>query len=285
MSDLNYFSDFENLNLSPGEAALIHYKKLSNNTVFNKVISAYILRLHLKNFIILTNSNDNTVLIEINKNCDTNKLKEPEKIIFSCLCKSDLEQDKKLTLHKITRKNNQFFSNVRKQLNQAILKEAIEDNYISEKSLKKRKFIQDVFIIDLTLFLIVGYYLFSIVKSMFILGLLFYIIIIAYIVFRFIMFKIKVFTKLAKDKDEKLKELESFFNNYSLIDDKKVLDVYLWEDYLVFAVILGVNDIVDKLLKVNLNNEESKHIDLDVLNNGLFVQFFNDISKVKGNPK
>lgn len=42
-----------------------------------------------------------------------------------------------------------------------------------------------------------------------------------------------------------------FLKEMSLINEKEVIDVKLWEDYLIFATILGIADEVEKQLKMN----------------------------------
>ena len=52
---------------------------------------------------------------------------------------------------------------------------------------------------------------------------------------------------------------KKFLKEMSIINEKEVIDVKLWEDYLIFGTILGIADEVEKQLKMNCPqfNEES----------------------------
>lgn len=73
--------------------------------------------------------------------------------------------------------------------------------------------------------------------------------IITYIKFR----KSDAFTDKALNAKQNLNGLEAFLREYSLIENKKSLDIYIWEDYLAFSVLLGINQNISNELKVNLS--------------------------------
>ncbi len=60
--------------------------------------------------------------------------------------------------------------------------------------------------------------------------------------------KRKVYKYTTKLKDEfiKLKGLKKFLNDMTLIDDKKAIEVHIWDEYLIFAQAFGIADKVAK---------------------------------------
>ena len=52
---------------------------------------------------------------------------------------------------------------------------------------------------------------------------------------------------------QKLVGLEEYLTEYSLIQDRKAVEIYLWEDYLTFAVLLGINNNITSEIKLNLS--------------------------------
>ena len=63
--------------------------------------------------------------------------------------------------------------------------------------------------------------------------------------------KISVLTQAGSDEKEQWKGLVKFLKNYSLLSEKGVLDLVLWEKYLVFATALGIGEKVVEELKAN----------------------------------
>lgn len=71
--------------------------------------------------------------------------------------------------------------------------------------------------------------------------------IIEYIKFR----KIDVYTDKAIFNKMKLKELEKFLKDNSLIEERETIEIYIWEDYLTFSVLLGINEKIPDEIKMN----------------------------------
>lgn len=106
--------------------------------------------------------------------------------------------------------------------------------------------------------------------------------IIQYIKFR----KIDIYTDKAILNKQKLKELSEFLKDNSLIQDRRALEIYIWEDYLTFSVLLGINNNIPDEIKINLSNIEKKEayiiiitiIDLEILKEQLLEQSY-DLTK------
>ena len=61
-----------------------------------------------------------------------------------------------------------------------------------------------------------------------------------------------VYTEKAIIIKEETDRLKEYLEEYSLIKDRKVLEIYLWEDYLSLSVLLGINENVINELNLNL---------------------------------
>ena len=61
--------------------------------------------------------------------------------------------------------------------------------------------------------------------------------------------KITVLTESGEDEKEKWKDLKNFMSEYSLISEKGMNDLVIWEKYLIFATAFGLSDKVIKEFK------------------------------------
>lgn len=92
--------------------------------------------------------------------------------------------------------------------------------------------------------------------------------------------KVDIYTKKAKEEKDKLNGLENYLKDYSLINNKEILDIYLWERYLAYATIFNINHNVLETLKINLKenqtkeNEKAREIKFDFYENKYF--YIND---------
>ena len=70
--------------------------------------------------------------------------------------------------------------------------------------------------------------------------------------------KIDIYTNKAKLNKQKLKGLKNFLKDNSLIENRKAIEIYIWEDYLIFCVLLGINHNIPDEIKINLSNIKEK---------------------------
>ena len=61
--------------------------------------------------------------------------------------------------------------------------------------------------------------------------------------------KIAVLTQAGADEKAKWKGLSNYMKDYSLLNEKKVMDLVLWEKYLVYATAFGISDKVIEQMK------------------------------------
>ena len=67
--------------------------------------------------------------------------------------------------------------------------------------------------------------------------------------------KITVLTEAGEDEKEKWKALKNFMSEYSLISEKGMNDLVIWEKYLIFATAFGLSDKVIKEFKAKYIKE------------------------------
>ncbi len=83
---------------------------------------------------------------------------------------------------------------------------------------------------------------------------------------------IDIYTSKAKEEKERLKGLKNYLQDYSLIDKRKILEIYLWEKYLAYATIFNINHNIIEILQVNLEEKvkDKKEIQFDFYENKYF---------------
>ena len=97
---------------------------------------------------------------------------------------------------------------------------------------------------------------------------------------------IDIYTPKAKEEKERLKGLKKYLQDYSLIDKREILEIYLWEKYLAYATIFNINHNIIEILQVNLEEKtkDKKEIQFDFYENKYF--YIDDKNqKIYINPK
>lgn len=82
-----------------------------------------------------------------------------------------------------------------------------------------------------------------------------------------------IVTKKANEKVIQLMGLNKFLLEYSMISDKETTEITLWEQYLIFAQLLGIADKVKQQVK-NLNLDFGVYSDIN-------INFFNILNSIK----
>lgn len=81
--------------------------------------------------------------------------------------------------------------------------------------------------------------------------------------------KINVFTQKGIDEIEKWKSLKKYMQEFSLLKEKQVPDLVIWEKFLVYATVFGIADKVIKQLKIVYPNME----EISCINNYTYLYF------------
>ncbi len=256
--EIEYFREFPDTDATAGEAAFLYYfdKKTAFKDNLSKILSATMLNLGLKKAIAFVKDQKDKINISLNKNIGEIGLKSDESTIYTLL--NDIEQytSKKKTesidnvismkdIENYAKKNDKnFLSKVGKLESDAQAINEAKQNYskeqmeISKKWENKRNtyFFSAVFCISFAIFV----FPLLLVIPLLICGIL----------CNMLAKKTRVLTQKGVNESEKWKALKRYMENFSLLDEREVPELVLWEKYLVYATAFGVADKVLSQLKV-----------------------------------
>ena len=253
MPEMDYFRDIPNKQASAGDAAYLYYfRSGSFKKNISKILSATLLQLSLKKYIAF--SEDNTKLkpqVRINILNNTEQLEqltEDEKGVLSILksaARATTQEGKIATFtmkefEKYAKKHCESFMSKIKSIETDVEKQQIAMQNYSEESKKQAS----KYAGNSTIYIVLGIICMSIAP---IIGILLIINAIPY----FIMTnKTRQLTDKGLEEKAKWVGLKKYMEDFSLLNEKEVPDLKLWEKYLVFATAFGIADKVLKQLKI-----------------------------------
>lgn len=256
---LKYFRDIPDESATPAEASYLYYfdKKSYFKNNLSNIVSATILNLSLKKAVIFEKDEKNKINIIINKNIDRANFKEDELSIYDLLGKvkdyknkknKDEEKQDKISMKDIEKyaKINDvtFLSAVEGIEKTAKANQEIKGNYDESDMKISRKWSNKK-----TIYIIVT--ILAISFSAFIIPL---IAVIPSLICIFLCSKLekktRTLTQKGVNEQEKWKALKRFMEDFSLLDEREVPELVMWEKYLVYATAFGIADKVLKQLKV-----------------------------------
>ena len=243
--EFEYYRDIPNESATPAQAGFLYYFKNSGLQYnMSKIISATMLDLCMKKYIEFEVIPDKKEQIKvIIKNEDITKLSEDEKMVYELLQKIPKKNTDSFTMKEFERYASSHSSSILNSFNkiEKIAKETAkqEGNY-DEELIKKQNSWSSQGVV----------YAFLAVISIFIMQLL----IIPSIIAAVYCFKLSSrYNRLTqKGVNEKAMwvGLKKYMEDFSMIKDKTVPELILWEKYLVYATAFGIADKVLKQLKV-----------------------------------
>jgi len=261
----DYFRDFPRKDDTPAQVAFLHYFNAgrAGGTNVGKVISATMLDLCLKKYLKFEVNNaekvsqNEKIKIIIDKEKNEEGLLESESQVLKLLKLASKTTDS-ITMkefEKYAKSNSTSFYAVASTIDSKALKEEAEvGNYSKEEAKKGTKYTMSITLSIMLMIgeLILGINIISLLAPIFILALIpsaifliYNIVISARVVSRF-----NGLTQLGVDEQEKLRALKKYMEEFSLIKDREVPELVLWEKYLVYATTMGVADKVLQQLKV-----------------------------------
>ena len=82
-------------------------------------------------------------------------------------------------------------------------------------------------------------------------------------------FKINMkLTDKGKEERNKLYAIRNFLNDFSIINEREIPEVTLWERYLVFATAFGIGEKVLKSMQIKLENQQVEVLSSNLLLDG-----------------
>lgn len=258
---LEYFRDIPYEDATPAEALFV--MSTGTNKAFSSSFSANILDLCLKKYITLEVIDkgaiikSNVVKITFQKK-EAENLKEDEKLTFEFLKEVARDKDE-LTTKDITKYLEKNTSKVRK-LDAKIEKileaeETKKGNYLKKNYEMKNNYTGMSAMYGVFSFIAIPFI------AVFSMDILSSILSIAFMILMATLFlntiitgliatKINVLSQKGIDEQEQWKAFKKYMEEFSLLKDKEVPALAIWEKYLVFATAFGISDKVLKQLKV-----------------------------------
>lgn len=242
---LEYFRDIPDENSTPAQAAFLYYFRNSNfDTYITKIISATMLDLCMKKYIefeIEADKKDNIKVIVNDKSKEA--LSEDEQSIYNLLSVVKNVETKSFTMKEFEKyvKNHaesvqKIFSRIKKA---ATNEQITKNNYDTNLREKYNKWIGKG----------VSYIFLAIFTSIFAITITIPSIVASVYCFK-IAGKYNTLTQKGENEKEKWKALKKYMEEFSMMKDKTVPELVLWEKYLVYATAFGIADKVLKQLKV-----------------------------------
>lgn len=265
---LDYFRELPEKNTTPGEAVYIleePYNKFTS--YFGKILSATLLDLKLKKYIDLKTEKDQKgkekIIISRLKQPDDN-LKEDEKTILKFICNID-KKEEEITVKRLEKYISDHYPSVEKLIKQsekAIEKQLGEEDIYNKK--QKEEYLNYSGLAGV-------YYVFAILTLIIILWAfpLAIVFLINGILCSSVKKNINVLTQKGINDKEKWKGLKKYMEDFSLLNEKEVPAIEVWEQYLVYATAFGIADKVLKQLKTVYPNID----ELDNINSSAYMYF------------
>lgn len=252
---LDYFREIPNEGkANPANASfLYYYNKSAALTVMPKVLSATMLDLALKKYIefeVDTNKKKNEqVLVKI-LGKDESDLRESEKEIYNLLKKIGTSFTMK-EFEKYAQKHNNSFLNTINRISEKAEKENIEDQNYDKKLKQTHDNYIAIGIMAFIALAVIAVVWLAALEQGFVPVIIATIPTVIYALTCFdIAGRIPGLTQKGIDEKEQWEGLKKYMEDFSMLDEREVPDLVLWEKYLVYATVFGIADKVLKQLKV-----------------------------------
>lgn len=284
--DLEYFRDIpDEKNATPAKAAYMYNFKKNVSSIQNdisKIFSATMLDLSLKGLIAFETISEKEVRILRTSNTNIDELSEDEKLVYELLKSAMLGKDS-ITPKEFSKYAAKEYDTVYTKLNKLdkVVKELItKEGKISEEKSKISKQWNSKFGV---------YFVLCILSTMFIMFLP------ALTVGLFVLANacrknsicISILNENGIKEIAEWKGLKKYMEDYSLLKEKLVPDIVLWEKYLVYATVFGISKkVINQLKSVHpemfeeTNNEYRSYAYWHMMTNSNFgVNNFDDFSR------
>lgn len=296
---LDYYREIPDETSTPAEVAFLYYPKATLNNFFPKIISATLLNLCYKKYISFDIKEKSfkrkDIVINILENKNIEDLKEDEKIIYELLLRIKPEETSftiKEFKEYIQLNSSTFLSKLEKIKKAVETSQDINKNYDKEIAKNANKWALKFVLYTITTFFIfiwgqiIGDLLNVVTKlPPFIFQLILFT---PFIINTILCFKLSQrfngFTQKGVNEKEKLKALKRYMVNFSMLDDKEIPSLVIWEKYLIYATVFGVADKVINQLKIQfpdiengqlMNNTTYMHL---ALSNSINFNFINSMN-------
>ena len=243
--ELEYYRDLPDEKATPGEAVFLLEKQYESfNIHFSQIFSATLLNLSLKKYIELkvdATKKDKEAIKIINLNKEITDLKDDEKEILEFVLKAigTKEEITMKDLEKYITKHSSSITKLIEKTHKNVKKSMKDNKYFDEKEYKKYSNYLGIMIA----------YIVGTIATIILFPLAIVFIIDA-VYCNKIMKKINVLTQTGLDQKEMWKGLKKYMEDFSLLNEREVPELVIWEKYLVYATAFGISEKVLKQLKI-----------------------------------
>lgn len=246
--EIKYFRDIPDEDSSPAEAAFLYYFKI--NKPNSKIISAIMMDLALKGFIEFEIDSQNKKKVKVIIKGGGKELPKDESEVFTYL-KRVAGNNGYFTMkefEKYSSNHPTLINRLMEKINQAGEKINVEKDIYSQNEANKSigYGAKGIAVIGIATFLcaVAGVYFPEGAGCLITIGLF-------YTIMCFIASsRYNGLTQKGVDRREEWKGLKRYMENFSMLDEREVPELVLWEKYLVYATAFGIAEKVLKQLKV-----------------------------------
>lgn len=242
---LDYFRELPRKTATPAESLFIsNLYTLDLKYSIAPIISATLLDLCIKNHIAFETNEKNKINI-ILKNTDSNNLKKHEQSILNLLSSTKSKEENIITMKEFEKQIQKTFSDYLKaQQFMNEIEDDVRDNLISEGILDMDEYTKSKkWYTRFVLYLILGIFTLPIIY-------LSIPAIICSVQSHKILKNNMGFTQKGIDEKEAWNGLKKYMIDFSLLNEKEVPSIIIWEEFLVYATAFGIADKVIKQLKI-----------------------------------
>ena len=265
---MEYYRDIPRNNASPGEAVNLLQKNITdlpNYDSLGKIFSAVLLNLKLKGYLDFEidedKKNKEKISIKMGKKANAEELNSEEKEIYAFLDQATLrKEERKLTLKELQKeikskpkKIEKLGKNIGENIYAGLIKEKLLDKEQAKIHSDTTGVIavQIIFLILFLFFAIIMPLETGYTKGIVITIITTTVLGIISIGKKIAIFKrINAFTQQGVNEIEQWKGLKKYMEDFSLLDEKEVLHIEIWEKFLVYATAFGIAEKVIKQLKL-----------------------------------
>lgn len=273
---IKYFRDIPDENSSPAEAAFLYYFKATKPNA--KIISAIMMDLALKGAINFELDPQNKKKVKVIINNYNESLPKDEEGVFNYLkriAKKDGSFEMK-EFEKYSSKHPESVNALLKKIDKSGREGNIRVKNYSEKIAGKGseyvgKIVAAIFFYIMLRFMIIGYAQKGLV-------ILFFLTCYYSVMCWICSSKCNGLTQKGVDRREEWKGLKRYMEDFSMLDEREVPELVLWEKYLVYATAFGIAEKVLKQLKVRYPELADDNYLNDRMN-VMYVMSHTDISK------
>lgn len=295
---IEYYREIPNENSTPAEAAFLYYFKMGMQKAIPKIISATLLDLCYKKYISFNIEEKSfkrkDIIINILNSKNVQELKEDEKLIYEMLLKIKSEGSFSIKDFKkyITEHSSTILLDFERIKKAAKKEQETNKNYDILVAKKGSKWIMKMTLYGFSSILtyiwsaIIFLTLSEVVSNN--MNLLAFLLSAPNIINAGLCFKIanrfNGLTQEGVNEQEKWKALKRYMENFSMLDDKEIPALLIWEKYLIYATVFGISDKVLEQLKIKFPEIDTGDLLRDtaymhlIYSNGMNVDFIGSIN-------